>query len=136
MCLWHLSQEGHLLGWGSPPHSGSRAFCGTTFGCRELWGWCRGEQGRACPQDPQQSFSETKWEIMGQIRADFPMRSFGDFDNGLLPNMRTKANTLCSPCEDGLMCFSGKMLCLAGPHEGQRLFALLFSKCKTQLREG
>ena len=51
---------------------------------------------------------------MGQIRADFPMRSFGDFDNGLLPNMRTKANTLCSPCEDGLMCFSGKMLCLAG----------------------
>lgn len=73
-----------------------------------------GEQGRACAQDPQQSFSETRWEIMGQIRADFPMCSFGDFDNGLLPNMRTKANTLCSPCEDGLMCFSGKMLCLAG----------------------
>ena len=99
---------------GSPPRSRCHAFCGTTFGCREIWGWCSGEQGRACAQDPQQPSSQTRWEIKGQIRADFPMHGSRDFDNGLLSNMRTKVNTLCSPCEDGLMCFSGKMLCVAG----------------------
>ena len=114
MRLWRLSQEGLLPGWGSPPHSGRCAFGGTTFGCHELWGWCSREQGRACAQDPQQPSSQTRWEIKGQTRADFPVRGFRDFDSRLLPNMRTKANTLCSLCEDGLLCFSGKMLCLAG----------------------